>query len=322
VRRKLLVGLIAAGAVTVAAAWLPTAPTFFSSSSTQALQAAAPEKRAESAEGDARFSALPARAPLGELRGALFAAPAPPPKPAAAAPQPAAKPTAPPMPYRVAGTVVHDGITKVVLAKGNAVLPIEPGEALDGGYRVESIGPGDIVLLYVPLGVRERLPITPTAAADAPAEPVARAASAPPQTAAAGAGSRPARVRWDGPERVQAGKNFNVALKVTSDEPLRASPLQMSFDPQLLEAVAVHPGSFFGRNGFFNYHVDPKGSIVISASGPGNVAADAELVILTFKPIRSAAAAEVKISSLVLQGAVGKPIAVEPVSVFRTGITP
>jgi hypothetical protein len=288
------------------------APTPFSSPSTQSLQAAAPEKRSEGAKSDARFAALPGRAPLGELRGALFAAPAPQPTKPVAAPPPPAQPSAPPMPYRVAGRVMHDGITKVVLAKGDLVLPVEAGETLEGGYRVDAIGADEITLVYLPLGIRERLPVAATLGGEAPA-------SAP---AAAGGSPRPAQLRWEGPERVQAGNAFNVTLKVTSDEPLRASPLQLSFDPQLLEAVAVRPGKFFGADSSFSYRVNPQGSIVVGASGQGSVAADAELVILTFKPIRPAASTEVKISSLVLQGAVGKSIAVEPLGAYRTSIVP
>jgi hypothetical protein len=287
------------------------APTPFSSPSTQSLQAAAPEKHSEGAKSDARFAALPARAPLGELRGALFAAPAAP-KPAVAAPPPPAQPSAPPMPYRVAGRVMHDGITKVVLAKGDLVLPVEQGETLEGGYRVDAIGADEITLVYLPLGIRERLPVAASISGEAPAGTPAGAGGSP----------RPAQLRWEGPERVQAGNAFNVTLKVTSDEPLRASPLQVTFDAQVLEAVAVRPGKFFGADSSFNYRVNPQGSIFVGASGQGSVAADAELVILTFKPIRPAASTEVKISSLVLQGAIGKSIVVEPVSAYRTSITP
>jgi hypothetical protein len=287
------------------------APTPFSSPSTQSLQAAAPEKRSEAAREDARFAALPARAPLGRPRGEIFSAP-PAPRPPAPVVQPAAPaPSAPPMPYRVAGTVTHDGVSKVVLAKGDAILPVEKGDTLEGGYRVEAIGADEITLVYTPLGVRERLTLAASPGRDIPAG-----------TTAAAGGSRTAQLRWEGPERVQAGNAFNVTLKVTSDEPLRASPLQVSFDAQLLEAVAVRPGKFFGADASFSYRVNPSGSIFIGASGSGAVAADAELIILTFKPIRPAAAAEVKISSLQLQGAVGKPIAVEPVSAYRTSITP
>jgi hypothetical protein len=288
------------------------APTPFSSPSTPSSQAAGPEKRSEAAREDARFAALPERAPLGKPRGEMFSAPPPAPAPApVAAPEVPAKPVPPAMPYRVAGTVKHDGVSKVVLAKGDAVLPVEEGDTLEGGYRVEAIGADEITLVYTPLGISERLTLAASPDRQVPAG-----------TTAAAGGSRTAQVRWEGPERVQAGNAFNVTLKVTSEEPLRASPLQVSFDAQLLEAVAVRPGRFFGADASFSYRVNPQGSIFVGASGQGGVAADAELVVLTFKPIRPAASTEVKISSLQLQGAVGKPIAVEPVSAFRTAITP
>jgi hypothetical protein len=226
------------------------------------------------------------------------------------------------MPYRVAGTVMHDGVSKVVLVNGNAVVAVQAGEALEGGYRVEAIGPDEIVLLYLPLGVRERLSMISTAGVDAPAGPPARSLAASSETASAGAGSRPAQVRWEGPERVQAGNNFDLTLKVTSEEPLRASPLQVSFDAQVLKVVAVRPGKFFGGGALFSYRINPGGSIFVGASGSGSIASDAELVIFTFRPIRPDATAEVKISSLQLHDAVGKSIAVEPIPAYRTSIAP
>ena len=293
------------------------------SSTSTSSDTPAAQPRAEGPAPERRFAALPARAPIGELRGELFAVPpAPKPRPTVAAPEAPPKPVAPAMPYRVAGTVVHDGVSKVVLMKGDAVVSVEAGEALDGGYRVESIGRDEIVILYVPLGLRERLPVISTIGADVePAAPLARAPGAPAQTASAGMSARPAQLRWEGPERVQAGSTFTVALKITSHEPLRTSPLQVSFDAKLLEPVAVRPGKFFA-DGNFAYRVNAQGSIFVGASGPGNAAADAELLVLTFKPIRPAPSTEVKISSLVLHGEVGKPIAVEPMSAYRTSIIP
>ena len=121
---------------------------------------------------------------------------------------------------------------------------------------------------------------------------------------------------------MQAGNTFSVTLRLTSSEPLRASPLQVAFDAKLLEPVGVKPGKFFSGDGYFSFRVNPEGHIFIGVSGPGNVPSDAELVVLTFKPIRPAAVAEVRISSLLLQGNVGKAIAVEQLAVFRTAITP
>jgi len=100
--------------------------------------------------------------PLAEPRGALFGRPAPSHAPAGAtAPAPAAAAgQPPPLPYRVAGKVVREGVTTVLLARGEAVLPVEAGDTLEDGYRVESIDAAGITLLYLPLGSRQRLELS------------------------------------------------------------------------------------------------------------------------------------------------------------------
>jgi hypothetical protein len=314
-RKKRILGLlvVAGAGVVVASLLLPDRPQ------PDSAQPAKTEARSSSSDG--RLAALPSRDAIGKPRGELFGvrswAPSRPVVRAAPVAAPAAAP--PPMPYRIAGQVVHDGTARVVLARDDRVLTVREGEMLDDDYRVESIKADGVTLVYLPLGVREQLPVTAAMKLDTPAIATASAvpASTPEQSSAAGA-SRPAQLRWEGPERVQAGSNFNVALKLTSDQPVRASPLQLSFDAKLLEAVAVRPGGFFS-DGSFTYRVNPGGSIFVGASGTGGVATDAEFLIVTFRPIRSGAA-ELKLSSVVLQGAAGRAIAHEPPAAFRTAI--
>jgi hypothetical protein len=50
------------------------------------------------------------------------------------------------------------------------------------------------------------------------------------------------------------------------------------------------------------------------------VPADAELLVVTFRPIRPGATAELTLSSLVLQGASGRTIAHDRPAAFRTAI--
>jgi hypothetical protein len=299
-RKKRILGLlvVAGAGVVTAGLLLPER--------TQPDPAQPAKTEARSSSSDGRLAALPSRDAIGKPRGELFGfrswAPSRPATRAAQVAAPAAAP--PPMPYRIAGQVVHDGTARVVLARDDRVLTVREGEMLDDDYRVESIRADGVTLVYVPLGVREQLPVTAAMTLDTP------------QVAAAE--SRPAQLRWEGPERVQAGSNFNVALKLTSDQPVRASPLQLSYDAKLLEAVAVRPGGFFS-DGRFTYRVNPGGSIFVGASGTGGAAADAEFLIVTFRPIRSGAA-ELKLSSVVLQGAAGRAIAHEPPAAFRTAI--
>lgn len=309
-RKGLVFGGLVVAAVAAALHWwgLPD----FSEAST-AGGAAPGEAKPDAPKPEERFAALPARAPLGPPRGALFAAPPPPaPKPVAATPTEPTKPTPPPMPYRVAGSVAHDGVTKTVLARGDRVLTVEEGDKLDGGYRVEKIRAEEVTLVYEPLGISERLAVAAAAAGSAP----------PSAPASAGGSLKPAQLRWVGPGQVKAGSVFSVALRLTSSEPLRASPLELQYDAQLLEPVTVRPGKFFGGDASFSYRINPAGSIVVAASAPGAAASDDELVVVSFKPIRAASAAEVRIAALQLQRPAGAPLAAEPLAPFRTAITP
>lgn len=280
--------------------------------------AAAPKNEPRSSEGTL---SLPSRAGLSGPRGELFGSNAPPVRaapvkskaPVEVAPPPPA-PVAPPMPYRVAGQVVHDGPPRVVLARDDRVFFVREGDMLEGGYRVESIKSDAVILVYTPLDERQTLAVASALQVPVVAPTASRGAK---QVQAAGEG-RPAQLRWEGPARVAAGSEFEVALKITADKLVRGSPLQLSYDAKVLEPVAVRAGEFFAE-GSFTYRVNPSGSITVGAFGKGDVPDDAEFVVVTFKPIRAGATTELKLSSLVLQGAAGALVH-EPLAAFRTSI--
>jgi hypothetical protein len=319
-KRLILWAVIISGAV-VAAAWAPRAPV-------EAPLAASAERSTASvqpAPSTGRFSQLPARDLIGRASGELFPAQSQKPQaaPTAAAkapPPPPQAPVAPPIPYRVAGKVAHEGGTHVVLAKGDRVLLVHVGDVLEDGYRVESIGAQDVVLTYLPLNMRQHLPVTVALDLDAGAAQAAQARATVPSPASspAAAGATPARLRLEGPAQIRAGDAFSVALKVSSQEAVRSAPLQLSFDAELLEAVDVRRGGFFA-DGSFSYRINPAGSIFIGASGKGAVPADAEFFVVTFKPVR-AGATELKLSSVLLQGAAGRAIAHDQPLSLRTSI--
>jgi Cohesin domain len=281
--------------------------------------AAAPKNEPRSSDGGL---SLPSRDGLSGPRGELFGSNAPPVRAApkhkapveVAAPPPA--PVAPPMPYRVAGQVVHDGPPRVVLARDDRVFFVREGDVLEGGYRVESIKSDAVTLVYTPLDERQTLAVA--SALQVPVVPPATSAGRGVKQVPAG-GGRPAQLRWEGPANVTAGNEFEVALKITSDKLVRGSPLQLSYDAKVLEPVAVRAGEFFAE-GSFTYRVNPSGSITVGAFGKGDVPDDAEFVVVTFKPIRAGATTELKLSSLVLQGSAGAVVH-EPLAAFRTSIT-
>ena len=274
--------------------------------------ATAPAARASSTEA----LQLPERRGLSQARGELFGAPPPPPQPVATASASApVVQVAPPMPYRFAGRVRRGGEEEFLLSKGELVFPVKEGDTIDGTYKVVAVKPEGIELIYIPLGTSER--ITVSSVLDVDPRPVVAAAAAPP---AAVADSLPAQLRWDGPKQVRAGENFNVALHVSTQEPLRAAPMQLRYAPGVLEPVAVRPGKFIG-DGSFSYRVSPDGSIFVGATTPSVAPGkDAELVIVTFKSIKAGATAELSMSALSLQGTAGRAIAHEPPAAFRTAI--
>ena len=279
--------------------------------------AASPAKPASGPTApEPRLQALPAREALGPAQGEPFAArdwapPAkpvlPPTPPAAAPPIVAVAPVAPQriapaVPYRVAGEVMHDDAAYIVLARGDSVHVVRQGERLEGGYRVEAIRPDRVTLLYEPLGTRDELPVGSTDGPAAATGPVAQAA----------------QLRWDGPAQVHAGSTFEVALKLSSIEPLRAVPLQLQYDAAVLEPVHVKAGRYFS-DGSFSYRVNPGGSIFIGASGKGVDATDAELFVVSFKPV-GYGITELKLSSVLLQSAGGRTIAYQQPATFRTAV--
>jgi general secretion pathway protein D len=53
---------------------------------------------------------------------------------------------------------------------------------------------------------------------------------------------------WDGPAKVKAGEEFKLALKVKADGSIRSLPLQLGYDPQMLQVTDIEEGTFFGQN--------------------------------------------------------------------------
>lgn len=85
-----------------------------------------------------------------------FVAPPPPP------PAPPPKPTAPPLPFQYMGMYEDTGgggKPVVYLARGNDSFAISPGDKFDNNYQFEKIDQGKLVILYLPLSVKQTLTI-------------------------------------------------------------------------------------------------------------------------------------------------------------------
>jgi len=330
-----------------AAAWVaidlrgPAAPTSAKSPASGAPQD--PEHVAAPASEE-KQPGIPARSALGRIAADPFSAQAwlPRRKPAVVSEPPVA--VVPPLPYRFAGQFHRDSGIEVYVARGEEIFPVKEGDTLDGQYKVDSVSATEVSFVHLPSGTRQTLQFsalkeqeltaqggppqtrTPVSASPflPPPSPVAKLIPAPSDNSIPGK-TAPAQLRWEGPASARAGASFNVSLRVTSGEQIRAAPMQLRFDPAVLESVSVRPGRYFSaeKTGSFGYRVNSDGSIFVGVSNqtPGS-ASDAEMLVLTFKSIRAAEAAEISVASLNLQGAAGRTIAYNGLTPFRTTITP
>ena len=98
------------------------------------------------------------------------------------------------MPYLFTGTSSQGSVTQYLLAKEDRVFAVKVGAILDGVYRVESTSDDEIVLQYLPLGLRQTVPLH-----SAPWWPPAGAASATSVTPAESAPLPPAVQRTRSP---------------------------------------------------------------------------------------------------------------------------
>lgn len=110
-------------------------------------------------------------------------------------------------------------------------------------------------------------------------------------------------LRWQGPVQAKAGVPFDVELRLGSPDELRATSLQLGFDPAVFEVVSVKEGDFFSRVGEanFSHSVDKaSGRVYIgSASGSGKgVKEDGVLMTIQLRPLRDAAETQLSILNM------------------------
>jgi len=106
-------------------------------------------------------AALPMRETLDRARSNPFAPrsweprrPKPVAQPVAQTPPPT-PPAAPPLPYRLAGSVQHNGRVTIVLAAGDRIHFVRPGETIDDMYLVRAVSRDAVTLVYTPLGIEQ-----------------------------------------------------------------------------------------------------------------------------------------------------------------------
>lgn len=125
--------------------------------------------RAPSAPVSASTPSAASAAPTG--RPALLARPGadlfpaqsfrPPPAPVRPVLLPPPPPMAPPLPFAYVGAWTEAGVETVFLAQGERVLSVRTGQALAGGWRLDTVQPEALVFTYEPLNQPRTLRIAP-----------------------------------------------------------------------------------------------------------------------------------------------------------------
>jgi hypothetical protein len=129
-----------------------------------APEARAPETAPLPADaGQLRREALaePMGNPFSRRSWATARRPAPPaaPEPLAVSPPPA--PTAPPLPFSYMGRLLEEPSQRPVyfLVEGDRLHTVAQGDVINGTYRLEGVEAGRLAITYMPLNVRQFLPL-------------------------------------------------------------------------------------------------------------------------------------------------------------------
>jgi hypothetical protein len=139
------------------------APAAEKTPSTLASNPAAPPPKVESRAPAPPARATPHRVADASLAPALFAPHSwhvePPPAPLPPPPPPPA-PTAPPLPYSYVGQYTPQGdATVYFLANADRVIDAHLGDQIDGIYTFESADANQLIFNYMPLNIRQSLPV-------------------------------------------------------------------------------------------------------------------------------------------------------------------
>jgi hypothetical protein len=70
-----------------------------------------------------------------------------------------AAPIAPPLPFKYLGKIIDGEKLAVFLARGDDNYSVEPGQTIDGQYRLEQVTDNAVTFIYLPMGTRQVLSV-------------------------------------------------------------------------------------------------------------------------------------------------------------------
>lgn len=152
---------------------------------------------------------------------------------------------------------------------------------------------------------------------DANTAPAAVSTAKPKPSPAANPASGPnaPKLIWQGPNKGKRGDLLTLDLNLDSNEELRASSLQVAFNPAEVAIVSVKEGDFFSKNGKANFSqvVDASAgriSIGASSSDGAGIKGSGKLLSISYRLIGTAAETELSVIGVTPIGstqAIGRP---------------
>lgn len=95
-----------------------------------------------------------------------------------------------------------------------------------------------------------------------------------------------ASVQLNGPSEIRKNTETIIQISINSAQPIVSLPMAISFDPKLIQVLAVEEGDFLRKDGAaasFSSRVDPSGRILISGTRSGATGASGAGVIAQLK---------------------------------------
>lgn len=155
--------------------------------------------------------------------------------------------------------------------------------------RTLDVGTGAAIDLRRAARAESPKPAAPGGAAPTPAPAAATTEPGPSPETPKPAPGGPSALRFDPAEATQAvGSTFVVNVVYSGAQPIYAVPIQLSYDPKVLQLLNISNGGFLGGDGqsvALVHREDPLGTLQISATRPpgaGGISGEGPVFTLTF----------------------------------------
>ncbi|MCE9569960.1 MAG: tetratricopeptide repeat protein [Rhodocyclales bacterium] len=174
---------------------------------------------------------------------------------------------------------------------------------------------------------------TPTGSGPAPtltlpaASPAGATGTAPADASESGVSAAAPILRWEGSPATKVGGVFKLKLSVSAAEAISALPIQVKYDPTVLEAVDARAGAFLSQAGkkveFTKRIVGAAGMIFVTQNVAGEgIRGDGELVELEFRALKPLPSSLVTALPTMAVGSSGRPSRQTAAALIGVTVTP